>query len=111
MEQEQKESLWALWKIYRRSLKRERLQDSVYFLLFLAFLVFLYIANVYRSEKYIRDIDKLSTEIKELRYEFLTTKSELMFKSKPSEVANQLQDVGVKEAMVPPFKIETRKQN
>jgi hypothetical protein len=75
------------------------------YILFMAFLALLYIANGYYAENKIREINNLGNELKELRSEYITTKSELMFKSKQSEVARSLQPFGIKESVVPPKKI------
>ena len=75
------------------------------FLLFLMFLGILYIANVYYSEANNRDIDNLKKEVKELRFEHISTKSKLMQLSKQSELVKVLKDKGIKESTVPPYKI------
>jgi hypothetical protein len=75
------------------------------YIFFVTFLALLYIANGYYAENKIREINSMGNEIKELRSEYITTKSELMFKSKQSEVARALEPVGIKESVVPPKKI------
>jgi hypothetical protein len=79
------------------------------YIFFLTFLALLYIANGYYAENKIRDINSLGNELKELRSEYITTKSELMFKSKQSEVAKTLSPYGIKESVVPPKKIVIEK--
>ena len=79
--------------------------QGIGFLLFLLLLAILYISNIYWAEKTIREIDDAQKEIKELRYEYITSKSELMSKSKRSEVARSLEEDGIKESMVPPGRI------
>ena len=86
-------------------LTRDAFIRLVPFLLFLLFLAILYISNVYRAERTIREIDDAQKELKELRYEFITSKSELMGKSKRSEVSMNLEDEGLRESTVPPGKI------
>jgi hypothetical protein len=75
------------------------------FIFFLSFLVMVYISNSYYSERNIRKIDKITYELKELRTEYITSKSDLMFKSKQSEMAAKLEATGLKESVVPPKKI------
>ena len=75
------------------------------FIFFLTFLALIYISNSYYAEKNIRKMDKITSELKELRSLYLTSKSNLMFRSKQSEVAAQLELNGVKESVVPPKKI------
>jgi len=47
----------------------------------------------------------LSTEIKELRTQYIVTKDSLVIKSKQTEVARALMNTGIKESIVPPQKI------
>ena len=66
------------------------------FVLFLAFLGMIYIANRHLAEKNIRDIDKISKEVKELSWDFKSTKAELAFKSTLTEVAKRTDTLGCK---------------
>jgi len=75
------------------------------FVFYLSFLAILYIGNTYYAEKTAREIEEIKTELKELRYEHIATKSELMFQSKQSEVAKNLEVIGLKESTTPPQKI------
>lgn len=75
------------------------------YMFFLFFLGLIYIANSYYAEKSIRDIDKTSRDLKELRAEFITARNDLMYRSKLTEVAKSIQPTGVKEATTAPSKI------
>jgi hypothetical protein len=75
------------------------------FIFYLTFIAMVYIGNGYQAENTIRDINRLSNELKELRSEYITTKSELMFRSKQSEVAKSLEIYSIKESVVPPKKL------
>lgn len=75
------------------------------FIIFLCFLVMVYIANSHYTMKNIRNIDKLSKEIKELSWEYKSLKADLMFKSKMTEVAKKVDTLGLKELIEPPKKI------
>lgn len=75
------------------------------FLLFIMFLGIVYIANVYYAEANIRDISNIKKEIKELRFEHISTKSKLMQLSKQSELVKLLKTQGIKESTIPPYKI------
>jgi hypothetical protein len=75
------------------------------FILFLAVIAIFYIANGYYADDKVREANKLSNELKELRSEYISTKSELMFASKQSEVAKAGAELGLKEPVVPPVKI------
>lgn len=87
------------------ALSKESAVSLLPFLLYLTFLGMLYIANKHYAEKNIRSIEKINKELKELKWEYMTTKHELMFKSKQTEVAKSTEVFGLKEAVVPPIKI------
>ena len=75
------------------------------FVFFLTLIAILYISNTYYAEKTVRRINNVTNELKELRSEYITTKSDLMFISKQSEVAKAALIYGIKESVVPPKKI------
>ncbi len=88
-------------------LARTGMVNLLPFLFFITFLTILYIANIYYAEKDIREFNSLKSELKELRYEYITSKSNLMNISKQSEITKRLMKSGVKESVVPPYKIFT----
>lgn len=79
--------------------------NSIPFLLFIAFLGIVYIANRHHAENTVRKISALNKEVKVLSWEFKTLKAELMLKSTKSEILAQMDSTGLKELVVPPRKI------
>ena len=79
------------------------------YVFFLTLLALIYIGNIYYAERTIRDIDRTERELKELRSEFITAKSDLMFRSKFSEVAVAIAPRELKESIVAPRKLIVRK--
>lgn len=94
-------------------LTRESVVRLLPFGIYLAFLVVAYIGNSYYSEKIIRRTNKVRNELKELEYEYISVKSDLMQISKQSEVAVRLDSLktGLKESVVPPLKIFEKVQS
>jgi len=86
-------------------LSREETMRFLPFLLFISLMAILYIANGYYAEAKIRKQNKLTEELKDLRSEYIITKSDLMFISKQSEVAKAAAILGLKESTMPPKKI------
>ena len=84
---------------------REKLVEPLPFIFFLTFLGIFYIANGYQAEKVIRQLYKTNNSLKELRSEYITTKSDLMIVSKQSKVAEATAEMGLKELTSPPKKI------
>lgn len=93
-------------------LKRNWLIKQLPFIIFLTFLAILYIANRYHAERVVRDTVKLKSEVKELRFESITTASDLMFISKQSEVSRMVKEknLGLKELTEPPSKLVLEKE-
>jgi hypothetical protein len=89
---------------------KENVIGMLPFLFFLFIIGLFYIGNRYYSEKNVFKMNAISNELKELRSEYITTKSELMFKSKQSEVAKAVTETGLKESVVPPKKIVVTKE-
>ncbi|MFA6923561.1 MAG: FtsL-like putative cell division protein [Bacteroidales bacterium] len=88
-------------------LTKENFVKQLPFLLFIVLIALSYIANTYYTEKIVRKIDKTKNELKELRSEYITVKSNYMNKSKQSEVAKIIEEknLGIKEALDAPKKI------
>jgi hypothetical protein len=86
-------------------LNHEKLIKHIPFILFICLITLLYIANGYYADDKIRKVNKLTNELKELRSEYISTRSDLMFKSKQSEVAKSAEKLGLKESIEPPKKI------
>ncbi len=86
-------------------LSNERTLKHIPFILFMGIIAIFYIANGYWADDKIRQMNKLGSNLKELRSEFIYTKSELMFISKQSEVAKAVEKMGLKEPISPPKKI------
>ncbi len=86
-------------------ISKESATDMLPFIIFLAFLAMVYIGNRHFAEHNIRDIDKLSKEVKELSWDFKTLKADLMLKSTQTVVAEAVDTLGLKESVVPPKKI------
>jgi len=89
---------------------KESATQMMPFIIFMAMLAMVYIANRHFAERNIRDIDKLKTEVKELSWDFKTLKADLMLKSTQTEVAKQVDTLGLKEPVEPPKKIVIKEE-
>lgn len=79
---------------------------NIPFFLFLSLLTVLYIYNGHFAEKTIKDINRSSRELRELKYEYKTIQSELMFQSKQSELVKAVEPLGLRELTEPPLKLK-----
>lgn len=80
------------------------------FVFFMASIAILYIANAHYAEKNVRELNQIERKMNEMRWEYMTTKSELENISKQSEVAKLVAPSGLKELREPPKKIVVKKR-
>lgn len=92
-------------KDWRPKVNYQWIVENLPFLLFMALLALVYIANGHFAVKNIREIDKLDQQVKELHWEFLDAKSNLMLKSKMSEVSRGVLPMGLKTPETAPLSI------
>ncbi|HEY0656694.1 MAG TPA: FtsL-like putative cell division protein [Chryseosolibacter sp.] len=78
-------------------------------ILFVMVLGLLYIGNTHHAEKTVRKINNIQAEVEDLRADYTTLKSNLMFSSKQSEVAKRVRSYGLKESLTPPYKVVVEK--
>lgn len=107
MQQEEKSKFKASLK---KVVRYDWITKNIGYFLFLALLTVLYIANGHMADKAIRDISRLTREIKELQFEYKTLKSELMYQTRESELVKAVEPSGLSISEVPPvhIKLETR---
>jgi len=81
-----------------------------YYLLLTA-LAIVYIYNNNLSEKKIIKIETLKKELIELRYEYISSKSNMMDSLKQSIVNDKLEKIGIKESNIAPKKVFVKIEN
>jgi hypothetical protein len=74
-------------------------------ILFVIVLGLVYIGNTHYAEQTVRAINAIQIEVEDLRADYTTLKSDLMFSSKQSEVARKVKPFGLKESLTPPYKV------
>src|SRR6478735_5561987 len=74
-------------------------------IIFVMALGLFYIGNTHYAEKTVRRINHVQAEVEDLRADYTTMKSDLMFASKQSEVAKKVKVFGLEESLEPPHKI------
>lgn len=78
-------------------------------IIFVMALGLFYIGNTHYAEKTVRKINNVQAEVEDLRADYTTMKSDLMFASKQSEVAKKVKSIGLEESLEPPHKIVVEK--
>lgn len=87
---------------WRRMFNYKWIVKNIPFFLFLAALAVIYIYNGHHADKLIRKIATSERNIKELEYEYKTLKSDVIFRSKASELVKAVEPLGLKEQKLPP---------
>lgn len=72
------------------------------FILYLAFLALIYIANGYYADRNFHKISETRKELNDLHWQYLILKSDLMYRSKFSEVSMEVAPMGLKVPALPP---------
>lgn len=90
----------------RRLLSYRWILKNIRFFLFLAILAVIYIANGHMSDNRIRKINDTGRRLKDLQYEYKTLKSEMMFKSRESEMVKAAAPLGLVMDTTAPYKIK-----
>ncbi|WP_339918802.1 FtsL-like putative cell division protein [uncultured Flavobacterium sp.] len=80
------------------------------FIVFLILLAIVMIANTQRFEQKVFQIAKLTTEVKELRSEFVDRRSQLMKLKMESTVSQKMVEKQIFPSTVPPIKIKVKKE-
>lgn len=108
----QKEERGGIFRLVNRFLRMDASISEVIHvrflpqIIFLALLCLLYIGNRHYAEKKIRAINKLETEVEDLRADYTTLKADFMYESKQSEVAKRAAELGLKESKGSPVLIK-----
>jgi hypothetical protein len=101
--QEQNASQKAEWK---RFFNYQWIVKNVPFFFFIAALTVLYIYNGHYADRLARNISVTEKNIKELEYDYKTIESEVIFRSKASELEKAVEPLGLKEPIKPPMKLD-----
>jgi len=78
------------------------------FLMFLALLAVIYIANGHWADNTIRDINVTAKQVKDMEYEYKNLKSIEMFRTRESEVTPAAAALGLKPPAEQPVKLEIK---
>lgn len=85
-------------------LSRAEVKKQYPYMLFIAFLMMIYIGNVFKMQQLHRYHGRLSTEVKELRAKSLTISSQRVDATRQSQIIKELEARGIdlRESLVPP---------
>ncbi|MCO5232596.1 MAG: hypothetical protein LC105_11795 [Chitinophagales bacterium] len=78
---------------------------QAFFILFIITIGIFHIYNSHKAVKMVREAANLEKEIKDLRWEHLSIKSDLLKQSMQSDIETRVQSIGLKSIKTPPYKI------
>jgi hypothetical protein len=81
------------------------------FILFIAVLGLIHIINNHFAHSLITDINKKANQLKELRWDYLTIKSDLMYRSKLTEVLPRAEEMGLHKMTTAPSKLTIKEKD
>ena len=87
---------------WKKNFSHKWVVKNIPFFLFLTLLAVIYIYNGHYTDKLALKINTTEKHIKELEYEYKTIKSEVIFRSKASELIKAVEPLGLKELTKPP---------
>jgi outer membrane murein-binding lipoprotein Lpp len=88
-------------------LGKDKVIDQMPFMLFLVGVAILYITYGYHAESTVKKMYDLESQVKDLKSQDLTLKSDLEQVKQQSNVAQAIKEMGLKESVVQPYKIKS----
>ena len=89
----------------------EDAQKNWGFILFLTVLALFMISSSHRIDRKVQKIAELNKNKRELRAQFVATKSELMKLKMESSISLKMEEIGLYASQTPPFKIKVVTNN
>lgn len=106
-EQEPEQRVRNDWKNVVEKFSYSAIVDNVPFLAFLAVLCVLYINNSKNAVDTQRQLNAMNDTLKELKWEYMHAKSQMMSAQMEIEVMKSAAELGLKPMIVPAFTIES----
>jgi hypothetical protein len=85
--------------------QRRKVVRQLPFLVMLTVMGVLYIFNSNYTDRTIIEMNRTKRKLQELRFNYVTTKANVMYLSRQSTLNKSLQIRGIRESIIPPYKI------
>lgn len=95
------------WKTLVERLSYRGIVNNIPYLAFVALLCVLYINNNQRAVETQRELNKQTRILKELHWEYMDVKSQMMYAQMETEVMKNASKIGLKPMVLPAFTIKT----
>ena len=98
------------WRSLVEKVSYKAIVNNIPFLAFIALLCVLYISNSHRAIEMQREVNAQNKILKELRWKYMDTKSQLMYVKTETQVIKNAENIGLKPSLLPAYKITAPKQ-
>lgn len=96
------------WRSLVEKVSYKAIVNNIPFLAFLVLLCVLYISNSQRAIEMQRELNAKNKELKELRWKYMDTKSQLMYVKTETQVMKSAEKLGLKPSLMPAYKIKNQ---
>lgn len=96
------------WRSLVEKLSYKAIVNNIPYFGFLALLCVFYISNSHRAIEIQREINKSNKELKELRWRYMDSKSQLMQVKTETQVIKNAEAIGLKPSLLPAYKISSK---
>jgi cell division protein FtsL len=93
------------WRSLVEKASYKAIVNNIPFLAFIALLCVLYISNSHRAIEMQRELNAQNKALKELRWKYMDTKSQLMYVKTETQVIKSAEKIGLKPSLLPAYKI------
>ena len=93
------------WRSLVEKVSYKAIVNNIPFIAFIVLLCVLYITNSQRAIEMQRELNARNKELKELRWKYVDTKSQLMYVKTETQVMKNAEKIGLKPALLPAYKI------
>ena len=93
------------WRSLVEKVSYKAIVNNIPFLAFIALLCVLYISNSHRAIEMQREMNAQNKTLKELRWKYMDTKSQLMYVKTETQVIKSAEKIGLKPSLLPAYKI------
>ena len=95
------------WRALVEKVSYKAIVNNIPYLAFVVLLCVLYISNSHRALEMQRELNAQHKVLKELRWKYMDTKSQLMYVKTETQVLKNAENLGLKPSLLPAYKITT----
>jgi cell division protein FtsL len=94
------------WRSLVEKVSYKAIVNNIPYLAFVVLLCVLYISNSHRAIEMQRELNTQHKVLKELRWKYMDTKSQLMYVKTETQVIKNAENIGLKPSLMPAYKIK-----